>query len=443
MLTTAIEVGSHRFEWICKKNDGRTFSTEISITVINKNNHNIIMAVFNHVPYSQILDKKNQIEKQLQAVINHRFQLTGLLDRDGRLILANKNVYDMVDVNLKEITGKYLWKLPHWTHSKKLQQEIENAVLEVKGGKIVHIETTHKDKEDIIRDIEFSLTPIYDENGDLEFIFPEGKDITEEKKAKLELNTKERNYREVFNSTSEAIFIQDPQTGEIYDVNQTTLEMFGYELEDFLQLNIGEISAGEQQFTQEEALRKVRATIEKGPQLFEWLCKRKTGEHFWVEVSLKETTIGGEGRVLAVVRNIADRKKIEEERKRFETLSATDGLTGITNRRRFDEVLLYEYNRQSRSTSSMAVVLLDLDCFKLYNDRYGHVNGDKCLIKVARAIAECLNRSTDLVARYGGEEFVCILPETDFIGSVTMAEKSVKVFNTWLFLMKIHLSPTL
>jgi len=98
-----------------------------------------------------------------------------------------------------------------------------------------------------------------------------------------------------------------------------------------------------------------------------------------------------------------------------------DGLTGVANRRCFDERLSTEWRRAARSASPLALLMLDVDHFKRYNDRYGHQAGDECLRRVASAIKGALLRPGDLVARYGGEEFACILPATDFAGAMAMA----------------------
>ena len=128
-----------------------------------------------------------------------------------------------------------------------------------------------------------------------------------------------------------------------------------------------------------------------------------------------------------VVSDITERKTaemaLEESNRKLELLSITDGLTGIANRRHFNEALLTEYRRHTRSGSRLSLILLDIDHFKPFNDTYGHVHGDDCLRRVARVLAECASRTTDLPARYGGEEFACILPETDLNGATVLAEK--------------------
>ena len=98
-----------------------------------------------------------------------------------------------------------------------------------------------------------------------------------------------------------------------------------------------------------------------------------------------------------------------------------DGLTGVFNRRYFDQQLAMEMARSVRNQSPLALIMLDVDFFKRYNDHYGHQAGDDCLRQIAATIKEGLRRPADLVARYGGEEFACILPETDFDDAMTLA----------------------
>lgn len=97
---------------------------------------------------------------------------------------------------------------------------------------------------------------------------------------------------------------------------------------------------------------------------------------------------------------------------RLRELSIRDGLTGIHNRRHFDEVLLAEWKRSMRTDQPLSLLLIDVDCFKELNDRYGHPEGDECLKKIAQQLARKLRRSNDVIARYGGEEFAAILPGT-------------------------------
>jgi len=114
--------------------------------------------------------------------------------------------------------------------------------------------------------------------------------------------------------------------------------------------------------------------------------------------------------------------ELEESNSKLAALSMTDGLTGIANRRRFDEVLSIEWRRASRSRQPLALALVDVDWFKKYNDCYGHLAGDDCLRTVASVFTANIRRSGDLVARYGGEEFAFIAPAMDEASALRMAE---------------------
>jgi len=115
--------------------------------------------------------------------------------------------------------------------------------------------------------------------------------------------------------------------------------------------------------------------------------------------------------------------QLEESNATLQLLSSLDGLTGIANRRRFDEFMKKEWMRARREKSIMSMILVDVDFFKAYNDNYGHQLGDDTLKLVANALSDVLNRPADLLARYGGEEFVIVLPDTDCEGAVSMAER--------------------
>ncbi|MDB5814076.1 MAG: response regulator receiver modulated diguanylate cyclase [Rhodocyclales bacterium] len=115
-------------------------------------------------------------------------------------------------------------------------------------------------------------------------------------------------------------------------------------------------------------------------------------------------------------------RRLDEANRELTRLSAVDGLTGIANRRQFDEFLAREWARGARHETEVSLLMCDVDFFKQYNDFYGHQMGDECLRTVAQTLAARLKRPTDLVARYGGEEFAVILPDTDLQGAQQLAE---------------------
>jgi diguanylate cyclase (GGDEF)-like protein/PAS domain S-box-containing protein len=169
---------------------------------------------------------------------------------------------------------------------------------------------------------------------------------------------------------------------------------------------------------------------------------RRDGTLFWNEISLSPV-FDREGMLthyIGVQTDVSDRKLAEEELQRSKAavqkmnrdlrrlnddlhqLANQDGLTGVANRRRFDDYLAQEWARSQREQQPLSLVLGDIDYFKRYNDTYNHLEGDDCLKSVAQGILNCVRRPTDLVARWGGEEFAIILPNTPSQGAMTVAE---------------------
>ena len=109
--------------------------------------------------------------------------------------------------------------------------------------------------------------------------------------------------------------------------------------------------------------------------------------------------------------------------------STTDGLTGIANRRKFDQTLMAEWQRAARAGNSLSLLLVDIDHFKRYNDHYGHVAGDECLRRVTHVLASCVRRAGELLARYGGEEFVLLLPGADLAHARDLAQRCLNAIH--------------
>ncbi|MCG2631719.1 diguanylate cyclase [Bradyrhizobium sp. WYCCWR 13023] len=142
----------------------------------------------------------------------------------------------------------------------------------------------------------------------------------------------------------------------------------------------------------------------------------------WLESTMRVTRKenGSVDGVVAISRDITEQKNLET---RLETLAIEDSLTGLANRRRFDERLKEEWARAYRDRSSLGLLMIDVDHFKAYNDEYGHPAGDACLRVVAKTIAAEVQRVGDLAARYGGEEFAMLLPNTDAAGCARLGER--------------------
>ncbi|HSR66147.1 MAG TPA: sensor domain-containing diguanylate cyclase [Xanthomonadaceae bacterium] len=156
---------------------------------------------------------------------------------------------------------------------------------------------------------------------------------------------------------------------------------------------------------------------------------REDGGYVWIRdvVHVVRDAAGNVASLVGFMFDITERKRSEEQlaelQRTLERLSYQDGLTGVANRRMFDTVLAREWEAARRTRQPLSLVLFDIDCFKQYNDHYGHLQGDECLRGVAQALLAASTRAQDFVGRFGGEEFVLVLPGTDAAGAVRVAER--------------------
>jgi len=150
--------------------------------------------------------------------------------------------------------------------------------------------------------------------------------------------------------------------------------------------------------------------------------RHRQKKEIWIESTMRVTKDFGTGEingVVAISRDMTEHKSLEQK---LAALATMDGLTGIANRRHFDERLENEWARAGREGTTLSLLLIDVDHFKKFNDEYGHLAGDACLQAVAKILAEQARRPADVVARFGGEEFVLLLPNTDATGCQQIGE---------------------
>jgi diguanylate cyclase (GGDEF)-like protein/PAS domain S-box-containing protein len=251
--------------------------------------------------------------------------------------------------------------------------------------------------------------------------------IAERERLQIDLTASETLFRLLAEASNDVIVLAG-LSGERRYVSPAVITVLGWQPEELTGHTYHQIVHPEDVAAVEAMMERCR---EGGPaKTLTYRCRKKDDSYAWMEASMRlyhDETTGAPVGFVNVVRDVSSRKAAEDELalafRLVENLAMVDGLTGIANRRQFDETMDREWRRAMRDGSLLSLLIIDVDHFKPYNDIYGHVLGDSCLRQIATAAQGVIHRSSDLFARYGGEEFVVVLPNTDCGGAQLVAEQ--------------------
>jgi len=223
----------------------------------------------------------------------------------------------------------------------------------------------------------------------------------------------------VIENTAEGIAVTRAD-GTIRKVNQAFEQITGWRALEAVGQTMKILKSGEHDAAFYQAMWK--SLGETGKWKGEIWNRRKNGELYpqATTINALKDSEGAVGYYAVIFSDVTEQKQIENN---LRDLSALDGLTGLYNRRMFDETFFKEWKRAMRDASPLSLIMIDIDFFKKFNDFYGHLDGDVCIQHVTQVIKSCVRRAADFPARYGGEEFVIILPETDQAGVRAVAER--------------------
>jgi len=258
-----------------------------------------------------------------------------------------------------------------------------------KGEELRSVETCRLHKNGRYIDISLSTASMRNSRGETIGYVAMLVDISGSKLAQQALKESEANYRAIFDAANDATFVFDAENGAILDVNLKMCQMYGYKREEVLQLSVEELSAGFPPYTQSDALRHIWHTKNIQSHMIEWLAKDKSGRLFWIEVHMKGATIGGEYKVLAVARDITERKIAEEENRIMqERLLQANKMAAIGT---LASGIAHEINNPNNYILSNAQFLSDLwpDISRILS-RFSEENGELYLGKLSYGEAEKL-----------------------------------------------------
>ncbi|WP_282936746.1 diguanylate cyclase [Paenibacillus sp. RC67] len=251
------------------------------------------------------------------------------------------------------------------------------------------------------------------------------RNITMSKNNEIALRESEQMYRMITENSTDMIS-RIAMNGTYLYVSPASKALLGYEPDALIGSSVFDIlHPDDLQFADEH---KEQSLADLRIDLSSYRIRKKDGTYIWFETTAR-TILDNRGlnkEVITVSRDITARKHVEkqllETNELLQKISTVDALTGVANRRGFDECLIKEWKQGSRMATPLSLILVDIDFFKRFNDSYGHIEGDLCLKRVADSLKKAAKRPGDFIARYGGEEFVIILPSTDALGAQTVAE---------------------
>lgn len=396
----------------CK--NGQMIIVEVRASEIHFNNHTVILANIRDITEQKEIEKALvESEKKYRLIADNMSDFVTLTDVKGTVLYASPSHKNILGVNLTGTTGY------SYAHPDDVQSIIDAfKELELKGSSF-EVEFRWKDGNDYLH-FEMRGEPVYDDNGKIQQVVVITRNITERVRMEEKLRKTKSRMETLIANMPYGIIALDKNQKNIL-LNHQYKKIFHLPYEDDSELMVDDIQQRVASvFLDEENF------ISKS---LEIMAKRQKvlGE----EWNLKDGRIVSRDAVPIYINgnfdgylwqyiDITKQKKMEMELKEASLL---DGLTKISNRRFFDETIEKEWLSGSRNSKPLTLIMLDIDCFKNYNDTYGHPRGDECLIKVAQTIKENIRRPLDVVCRYGGEEFVVILPDTDKVGGRKIAEK--------------------
>ena len=250
-------------------------------------------------------------------------------------------------------------------------------------------------------------------------------DVTDMIREQQRLATSQAHLQALISAAQTGVLTLDTE-GHVLELNPACEALFGYNMVELQGSHI-ELLFGAGHATNADAARLVPTALVGAPR--EVSARHRNGQELTLQLNVAEVKTETTHLFVCIITDMTERKQQEMRLRQANELlarqSTTDGLTGVGNRRLFDQTLQLEWQRSARSAKPLALLMVDIDHFKQYNDHYGHVAGDDCLRRVAQVLRQCAGRSGETVCRYGGEEFTLLLMDTDAAGARVVAQRCI------------------
>jgi PAS domain S-box-containing protein len=308
-LKAGKDVLHHEFEF--RKSDGSIHAGIYSARTINIDGEECLIFIL------QDISERKQAEEQLRksegifrVLFNQSVHLIGLMKPDGTLLQINTTAKTFAAVREEDVLGKPFWAAPWWSHSPAEREQLKKAIKKAANGEFICYETTHFNCAGVMRHVEFSISPVKDDNGVVILLIPEGSDITERKQAEERLSKSEKKFSSTFHLTPNPMAISDMVTGKYIDVNNAFTRWTGYSREEVIGLSAQDLNL----WVNPEQHKKIISalTVEGEINSVEVLIRQKNGNIRNVLFSVRFIEIEQERHLLTLYYDITDRKRAEE-----------------------------------------------------------------------------------------------------------------------------------
>jgi diguanylate cyclase (GGDEF)-like protein/PAS domain S-box-containing protein len=350
---------------------------------------------------------------------------------DGMYVSINPGFTRIMGYTEEEIIGKTSVEYNIWENIEDRRRLLDGLR---RDGEVINLEAVFRTKDGDIRHGLMSASII--NLNDVPHILSITRDITDRKQMEEALRESEERYRTILENIEDGYFEVDV-SGNFTFFNDSVCRMLGNTRAELMGMNHRQYTDKENSQKLYRAFNNVFRTGEPSPGVdYEIIGKDRTKRYLQSSASLIRNSSGQPIGFRGIMRNITDRKRMEEalreSENRYRELSIVDGLTQLYNSRHFYQQLRTEIDRVDRYGQPLSLLLLDLDDFKAFNDAYGHVEGDQVLSRLGQVVKRCL-RQTDSAYRYGGEEFTILLPMTTGSDCVVTAERLRTEFRKEVF----------
>lgn len=426
-------VDNVEYQMVCK--DGKVVDVLLSAVLDDSSAEfgGVSLAVITDVTAFKTAERLLALsEARYRGLVEDQSELVSLASPEGELRFVNHAYARHYGLQPDEMIGKSIFDfIP----------EEGRAAVAAHLQEVCRVRWSVEDESQVvlpngqIRWMAWTNRALTDADGRVTAIHSVGRDINERVMAQQRLKESEARYRLLADHGTDMVFQLDLELVRRY-VSPACREILGYEPEELI--GVKPVSMVHPEDTARVTLA-FQSLLDGSADRHSIInrIRHRDGRWIWVEAQLKtlrDPKTGTPSGIIGTLKDVSTRKAVEDElqdaNRRLQALADQDGLTGLANRRSFDDALSREYSRAQLEKSSLGLLMIDVDWFKSFNDRYGHPAGDECLKRIAETIRNAICRSGDVAARYGGEEFAVLLPDTDESGTMTIAERIRRaVFN--------------